>query len=263
MILSKDGGIHMNENQTPFHLCKKITELRKENGYTQEILANKLGITYQAISKWENELSYPDITLLSKIADIFKISLDELFGRVTTAVTVPDNNNPKYYSNELPWEDDDTLRIVLFRGKHYIQTKDSNEIEHIRDFKFIYEGDALNISSDFSVECSNCDIAGDVTAAANVFCGDVEGYVSSGGYINCGDIDGNVTSGGSVNCGDIDGNVSTGCSVSCGDINGNVSAGSNITCADIDGDVTAGGNISCGDIDGNVECQGSIKCSSY
>ncbi|BCN30179.1 helix-turn-helix domain-containing protein [Anaeromicropila herbilytica] len=253
----------MNENQTPFQLCKKITELRKENGYTQEMLANKLGITYQAVSKWENELSYPDITLLPIIADIFRVSLDKLFGKATTSITVPDDNNTKYYSNELPWEDDDTLRIVLFRGKHYIPIKNSHEIEKIKDFKFIYEGDALNISSDFSIECRNCDITGNVTAAANVSCGDVEGNVASAGNVNCGDIDGNVTSGGAVNCGDIDGNVSAGSSISCADIDGSVESGNSITCADIDGDVIASGNISCGDINGNVECQGTIKCSSF
>lgn len=48
---------------------------------TQEELASRIGVTYQAVSKWENMQSYPDITLLPALADIFGLSLDQLFGR--------------------------------------------------------------------------------------------------------------------------------------------------------------------------------------
>lgn len=58
---------------------KKISELRKEKSITQEELAEMLGISPQAVSKWENDLSCPDIMLLPEIAKIFGTTVDELF----------------------------------------------------------------------------------------------------------------------------------------------------------------------------------------
>jgi transcriptional regulator with XRE-family HTH domain len=57
----------------------KIIEKRKEKGLTQEELADHLGISKPAVSKWESGQSYPDITLLPVIASYFDISVDELF----------------------------------------------------------------------------------------------------------------------------------------------------------------------------------------
>jgi len=58
-----------------------IRELRHKQGVTQEKLAEKLGTTPQAVSRWESEVGYPDIELLPHIADAFGVSLDELFGK--------------------------------------------------------------------------------------------------------------------------------------------------------------------------------------
>ncbi len=57
-----------------------ISLARKKAGLTQEAFAAKLGITPQAVSKWENDVGYPDVTLLPNISKILDISLDELFG---------------------------------------------------------------------------------------------------------------------------------------------------------------------------------------
>ncbi len=57
----------------------KIRELRKERGITQEQLAGGIGISFQAVSKWENGIGLPDIALLPRIANYFGVSLDELF----------------------------------------------------------------------------------------------------------------------------------------------------------------------------------------
>ena len=57
----------------------KIKELRKERGVTQEQLANNIGISFQAISKWETGIALPDITLTPILASYFGISMDELF----------------------------------------------------------------------------------------------------------------------------------------------------------------------------------------
>lgn len=57
---------------------KRISNLRKEKGITQEDLAERLGVTPQAVSKWENDISYPDITLLPRLAEILGVTVDEL-----------------------------------------------------------------------------------------------------------------------------------------------------------------------------------------
>lgn len=63
------------EKQT---LGRMISSLRKERGMTQLELAEKMGVTDKAVSKWERELSYPDINSIPKLAEIFEISVDEL-----------------------------------------------------------------------------------------------------------------------------------------------------------------------------------------
>ena len=62
------------------NLGVKIKELRKEHNISQDVLAKYLGVSFQSISKWENQISMPDISLLPSIAAFFKISIDELFG---------------------------------------------------------------------------------------------------------------------------------------------------------------------------------------
>lgn len=66
-----------------YNIGNIIAKHRKEMDLTQEQLADKLGITAQSVSKWENGVTSPDISLLSSIARIFNISTDELLGTVT------------------------------------------------------------------------------------------------------------------------------------------------------------------------------------
>ena len=61
-------------------LGEKIRELRKRDGRKQEELAAALGITNQAVSRWESNGGYPDIEMLPAIANYFHITIDELFG---------------------------------------------------------------------------------------------------------------------------------------------------------------------------------------
>lgn len=62
-------------------LGKRIMTNRKRLGLTQDQLAEQLGVTAQAVSKWENDQSCPDISILPKLAEIFGISTDALLGR--------------------------------------------------------------------------------------------------------------------------------------------------------------------------------------
>lgn len=57
---------------------KMIAALRRENGMTQLDLAEKMGVTDKAVSKWERDLSYPDVNSIPKLAEIFGITVDEL-----------------------------------------------------------------------------------------------------------------------------------------------------------------------------------------
>jgi len=59
---------------------EKIKRLRKERDLTQEEVASHLGISFQAISKWERGDGYPDITTLPALANYFQITVDELIG---------------------------------------------------------------------------------------------------------------------------------------------------------------------------------------
>jgi len=56
-----------------------IAKLRKKNNLTQAQLGEKLNISYQAVSKWENNLSEPDLVTVEKLADIFNITVSEFF----------------------------------------------------------------------------------------------------------------------------------------------------------------------------------------
>lgn len=61
-------------------LGDKIRELRRRDGRTQEALADALGITSQAVSRWESNGTYPDIEMIPSIANFFGTTIDELFG---------------------------------------------------------------------------------------------------------------------------------------------------------------------------------------
>ena len=62
------------------NLDTKIRELRRRDGRTQDNLAESLGVTAQAVSRWESGGSYPDMEMIPAIANYFHISIDELFG---------------------------------------------------------------------------------------------------------------------------------------------------------------------------------------
>ncbi len=66
-----------------------IRDVRLEQGMTQQQLADKLGVTDKAVSKWERCVSYPDITILRELADALGISVTELLAGKRDAQTVP------------------------------------------------------------------------------------------------------------------------------------------------------------------------------
>ena len=59
-------------------LGSRINEYRRQRNITQEQLADAMGVTSQAVSKWENDISCPDISILPQLADFFSVSMDRL-----------------------------------------------------------------------------------------------------------------------------------------------------------------------------------------
>lgn len=62
------------------NLGQRIRELRRRDGRTQEAFAEAIGVTSQAVSRWEVGGGYPDMEMIPSIANYFGITIDELFG---------------------------------------------------------------------------------------------------------------------------------------------------------------------------------------
>lgn len=85
---------------------KRFQRLRKDKNLTQEEIANKFSISAQAVSKWENDISYPDITILGELSDLLGVSTDELLGKTVVPDMIlkrEDKKDPK----------DMILRIII------------------------------------------------------------------------------------------------------------------------------------------------------
>lgn len=93
----------------------RIASLRKEKGITQEEMAEKLGVTPQAVSKWENDISYPDILLLPKIAEMLGVTVDELL-----------SGENKKETRILPKEQRKNIDDMMFRI--YVNSSDGDKV---------------------------------------------------------------------------------------------------------------------------------------
>ena len=237
-------------------LASSISRRRKELNMTQDELASKLGVTFQAVSKWETAKAAPDITFLPMMADIFSCSIDELFSRTPEAPGAPTNKG----ESTLPWDDDGAIRGAIFEGRRLLDTCD--DVQH---FTFEISGEAKNVYS-FCTLTVNGDVYGDCTAGGNVTVGsDIDGDCTVGGYLSVGgDIDGDCTAGGNITVeGDIGGDCDAGGNISIeGDLDGSCSAKGSVT---VEGDancdsISANGNVSiCGDVNGNITAKGKIS----
>jgi transcriptional regulator with XRE-family HTH domain len=81
---------------------QRFQRLRKAKGFTQEQIAERVNISYQAVSKWENDITSPDISILGELANILEVTVDELLGRVDpNKVTLVEEPQRKELKNML------------------------------------------------------------------------------------------------------------------------------------------------------------------
>ena len=79
----------------------RLAGFRKMRGLTQEDLAERLHLSPQAVSKWENDLTSPDLDTLAQLAEIFNISTDELLGRIKKEAHLVEAGKQKDFSQML------------------------------------------------------------------------------------------------------------------------------------------------------------------
>lgn len=229
-------------------LSEQIANLRKSNGYTQNTFADMLGVSFQAVSKWENGLCNPDIELLPKIAAIFHITIDSLFGikQIQQIHSVQSNPSLEYEKEglqitQLPWENDATYHFVVFQGHTLLQSR-----EELTEMEFTLQGNVEN-----------------VVCACNITCHSIAQSATAGRDIHVGSINGNTAAGCDIHAATISGGVSAGCDIHCAQISGGANAGCDIHCeganASISGGASAGCDIHCHEITGDVTCNGDLK----
>lgn len=92
---------------------ERIKHHRKRLGLTQEQLAERIGVSAQAVSKWENNLSCPDISILPELSALFGISIDELLGKQETAYVAEPIKEVKKTSFHWQWNVSNLLFPII------------------------------------------------------------------------------------------------------------------------------------------------------
>jgi Predicted transcriptional regulators len=145
---------------------EKIKWLRKKCGMTQENLADYLGITFQAVSRWESGICYPDLEILPLIANIFNVTSDELLGVDITKKQVKIDEYRKESIAAGQRGDGDTAIAVLRKALHEFPNEYSLMCELALSLHFyyldetdinvknIYYDEALTIGEKILDECT-------------------------------------------------------------------------------------------------------------
>ena len=172
-------------------LGKNIAKLRKEKGWTQSEFGEKLGVSNQAVSKWESEMNMPDVLLLPVIADLFGCYIDELFQRNVLS--------ERGGALLLPWEDDDTVRCVAFKGHTMLASED----DITKNVTFEMTGDPLSVYSDGNIIVNGNVTGGGCTANGDISVeGKIVGECTANGSITVGNkILGTCTAGENITAG--------------------------------------------------------------
>ncbi len=206
-----------------------IRQLRKAKDISQEQLAEAVGVTVQAVSKWETQQSLPDIGIVPEIAEFFGVTLDSLFFGNAEENTKTD------------------ISCVPCDGKLYIVQARDGKILGRDGWKC---GKRIYIDLGEGDNQLSAEIWGDADIKGNI-----GGAVNADGSVNCGNVSGGVIANGDVNCGNVAGGVTVDVDVNCG-----VIANGNVNCGNVAGSVTADAGINCGNIAGAVNSQGDVHC---
>ena len=136
-------------------LSANIKRLRLEKNLTQEQLATKLGVSAQAVSKWETSETYPDGALLVPLANELEVSLDELFGNDSVSMADISGRIVKLIHNTEAKERFNVARDIgwqiergLFNCRMEIEKKyDPNEIKNQKNASYILDDNGFTIIS--------------------------------------------------------------------------------------------------------------------
>jgi len=136
-------------------LSGNIKRLRLEKNLTQEQLATKLGVSAQAVSKWETSETYPDGALLVPLANELEVSLDELFGNETVTMADVSGKIVKLIHNTEAKERFNVARDIgwqiergLFNCRMKIEKKyDPSEIKNQKNASYILDDNGFTIVS--------------------------------------------------------------------------------------------------------------------
>lgn len=145
---------------------QRFSRLRKAKGMTQEVIAEKMNISPQAVSKWENDLSAPDVSLLLPLAELLGVTTDALLGKedpAPTRILAEKKDIDKMMLRILINDGGDNVkinlpvalvRVCLETGIQPTVTSGNSAIAHL-DFNRIFElveqgivGELINIDSD-------------------------------------------------------------------------------------------------------------------
>ncbi|MCL2494441.1 MAG: helix-turn-helix domain-containing protein [Oscillospiraceae bacterium] len=215
-------------------LSERILSLRKEKSLTQEALAQQLGVSFQAVSKWENEQSCPDIALLPQLAEIFEVTIDSLFGRQAPEAPPAEAppapviiEEPVFATGfDLPWPDDQTLRGVVYWGRKLLchdHIPKRKFTFNASDYTWILRYSPLNVAAECGIQVEG-NIQRNATAGSHIHCNDIGGSATAGSHIHCNDVSASAGAGSHIQCNDVGGDANAGSHIECGNVGGNVRA---------------------------------------
>ena len=120
-------------------IADRLIQLRKKHGYSQEELADKLGLSRQAVSKWERAEASPDTDNLICLAKLYNVSLDELLStdqdvdQIVEEQVKKDDKESK--GDKITLEDDDGAKTVITPGKIECYNKDGKCVKTKKPFE--------------------------------------------------------------------------------------------------------------------------------
>ncbi len=160
------------------NIGNNIKQLRQQNHLTQDQVAEKLGISYQAVSKWENNANTPDIALLPQIAKLFGVSIDALFS----------DNLTDCSDFQSFMKDDNVIRVVQMRGAKVLKVSSTFSPDE-PPIEIALPHDCNDRTQYFKVEIyghviSDSSINGDVVCHQTVTSSTINGDVKSEGNID-------------------------------------------------------------------------------